>query len=35
MATVKLLTDEELSAEAEVVFEDIRAVRQSEFINSF
>ena len=35
MATVRLLTDDELSPEARAVFDDIRAVRQTEFINNF
>jgi AhpD family alkylhydroperoxidase len=35
MATVKLLTDDELSPEARAVFDDIRAVRQTEFVNNF
>jgi AhpD family alkylhydroperoxidase len=35
MATVKLLKDEELSAEAQAVFADIRATRQSDFVNNF
>ncbi|MBR0801038.1 carboxymuconolactone decarboxylase family protein [Bradyrhizobium jicamae] len=35
MATVKLLSDDELSAEARAVFEDIRATRKSDFINNF
>ena len=35
MATVRLLTDGELSPEARAVFDDIRAVRQTEFINNF
>lgn len=35
MATVRLLKDEELSNEARAVFEDIRATRQSDFINNF
>jgi AhpD family alkylhydroperoxidase len=35
MATVRLLTDDELPPEARAVFDDIRAVRQTEFINNF
>jgi AhpD family alkylhydroperoxidase len=35
MATVRLLTDNELSPRARAVFDDIRAVRQTEFINNF
>ncbi|MBR1172556.1 carboxymuconolactone decarboxylase family protein [Bradyrhizobium sp. KB893862 SZCCT0404] len=35
MATVKLLSDDELSSEARAVFDDIRKVRQSDFINNF
>jgi len=35
MGTVPLLSDEEVSAEALAVFEDIRAVRGSDFINNF
>ncbi|WP_114947581.1 carboxymuconolactone decarboxylase family protein [Microvirga calopogonii] len=35
MATVRLLTDDELSPEARAVFDDIRAVRQTAFINNF
>lgn len=35
MATVKLLTDDELSPEAAAVFADIRAVRGSDFVNNF
>jgi AhpD family alkylhydroperoxidase len=35
MATVRLLTDHELSPEARSVFDDIRAVRQTAFINNF
>jgi AhpD family alkylhydroperoxidase len=35
MATVKLLSDNELSSEARAVFDDIRKVRQSDFINNF
>ena len=34
MATVKLLSDEELSAEARAVFDDIRTTRGSDFINN-
>lgn len=35
MGTVPLLSDEEVSAEALAVFEDIRAVRGTDFINNF
>ena len=37
MATVKLWTDQEVSADPRVsaVFEDIRAIRKSEFVNNF
>src|SRR5215211_2256451 len=35
MATVRLLTDNELSPKARAVFDDIRAVRQTEFVNNF
>ena len=35
MGTVRLLTDEEVSAEALAVFDDIRAVRGTDFINNF
>lgn len=35
MATVRLLRDEELSPEAQAVFADIRATRQSDFVNNF
>jgi AhpD family alkylhydroperoxidase len=35
MATVRLLTDDELSPGARAVFDDIRAVRQTEFVNNF
>ena len=35
MATVPLLADDELSPEARAIFDDIRAVRQSDFINNF
>ncbi|SFQ18460.1 alkylhydroperoxidase AhpD family core domain-containing protein [Roseivivax halotolerans] len=35
MATVRLLSDEEASAEALAVFEDIRATRGTDFINNF
>ena len=35
MATVKLLSDDELSPEARAVFDDIRKVRKSDFINNF
>jgi AhpD family alkylhydroperoxidase len=35
MAAVRLLTDDELSPEARAVFDDIRAVRKTEFVNNF
>jgi AhpD family alkylhydroperoxidase len=35
MSTVELLSDERLSAEARAVFDDIRAVRGSDFVNNF
>jgi AhpD family alkylhydroperoxidase len=35
MGTVPLLSDEEVSAEALAVFDDIRAVRGTDFINNF
>ena len=35
MATVKLLSDEEVSAEALAVFADIRAVRGTDYVNNF
>ncbi|MGP6086895.1 carboxymuconolactone decarboxylase family protein [Antarctobacter jejuensis] len=35
MATVRLLSDEELSPEALAVFEDIRAVRGTDYVNNF
>ena len=35
MGTVSLLSDEEVSAEALAVFEDIRATRGTDFINNF
>ena len=35
MATVTLLSDEELSLEAKAVFDDIRTVRGSDFVNNF
>ena len=35
MATVKLLSDNELSSEARAVFDDIRRTRQSDFVNKF
>jgi hypothetical protein len=35
MSTVSLLSDAELSPAAAAVFADIRATRQTEFINSF
>jgi AhpD family alkylhydroperoxidase len=35
MSTVRLLADHELSPEARAVFDDIRAVRKSDFVNNF
>jgi AhpD family alkylhydroperoxidase len=35
MATVRLLSDEEVSAEALAVFDDIRAVRGTDYVNNF
>lgn len=35
MATVTLLQDDQLSPEARAVFDDIRAVRKSDFVNNF
>ncbi|MCX7288118.1 MAG: carboxymuconolactone decarboxylase family protein [Rhodobacterales bacterium] len=35
MATVRLLTDEEAGAEALAVFDDIRAKRQTDYVNNF
>ena len=35
MATVKLLSDDELSPQARIVFDDIRKTRQSDFVNNF
>jgi len=35
MATLKLLQDDELSADARAVFDDIRATRGSDFVNNF
>ena len=35
MATVTLLADDQLSPEAKAVFDDIRAVRKSDFVNDF
>ena len=35
MSTVRLLNDDELSPEAQAVFADIRATRQSDFVNNF
>lgn len=35
MATVKLLEDHELSPAAQAVFEDIRATRQTDYVNNF
>jgi hypothetical protein len=35
MATVKLPSDDELSPEARVIFDDIRRTRQSDFVSDF
>lgn len=35
MATLPLLSDEEISAEARAVFDEIRAVRNTDYINNF
>jgi AhpD family alkylhydroperoxidase len=35
MTTVRLLTDDDLSPEARAVFDDIRAVRKTDFVNNF
>ena len=35
MAIVKLLSDDELSPEARVIFDDIRRTRQSDFVSDF
>lgn len=35
MATVPLLADDQLSPEAQAVFDDIRATRRSDFVNNF
>jgi len=35
MATVKLLKDDELSPEAQAVFDDIRSKRKTDFVNNF
>lgn len=35
MPTVRLLQDDELSAEARAVFDDIRATRKTDFVNNF
>jgi AhpD family alkylhydroperoxidase len=35
MSTIRLLTDAELSPDAKAVFDDIRAIRKSDFINNF
>ncbi|SLN63765.1 Alkyl hydroperoxide reductase AhpD [Roseovarius litorisediminis] len=35
MATVPLISDDDISAEARAVFDDIRAVRGTDFINNF
>ena len=35
MSTVKLLEDHELSPQANAVFEDIRATRQTDYVNNF
>jgi AhpD family alkylhydroperoxidase len=35
MSTIRLLTDAELPPDAKAVFDDIRAIRKSDFINNF
>ncbi len=35
MPTVRILSDDELSAEARAVFDDIRATRKTDFVNDF
>ncbi|PPD41398.1 MAG: alkylhydroperoxidase [Methylocystis sp.] len=35
MATVRLLDDDELSAQAQAVFADIRATRENDYVNNF
>lgn len=35
MATVRLLSDDELAPEAKAVFDDIRATRNTDFVNNF
>lgn len=35
MTTVRILGDDELSAEAQAVFDDIRATRKTDFVNNF
>jgi AhpD family alkylhydroperoxidase len=35
MSTVRLLADDELAPEARVVFDEIRALRKTEFVNNF
>jgi AhpD family alkylhydroperoxidase len=35
MATVRLLSDDQLSPQAKAVFDDIRATRQTDFVNNF
>ena len=35
MATVKVLSDDELSPDARVTFDDIRKTRQTDFVNNF
>jgi AhpD family alkylhydroperoxidase len=35
MATVRLLSDDELTPQAKAVFDDIRATRQTDFVNNF
>jgi AhpD family alkylhydroperoxidase len=35
MTTVRLLADDDLSPEARAVFDDIRAVRKTDFVNNF
>ncbi len=35
MATIRILSDDELSTEARAVLDDIKAVRKSDFVNNF
>lgn len=35
MSTMRILSDEELSAEAKAVFDEIRAIRKTDFVNNF